>query len=278
MRSSRTILIVIAILLLTQAGLLFVAFWQMNESDAVFSRFADYDVAHSSYFQSKEFYDSAYEQGTSQIITSYERVYGGVIPHHLIVKDKIAAFFSGLKHYEYETVVLIGPNHFNAGNDHTLVSGASWETPYGVLLPDYDVLSELLGVEGVSLEEDPFIIEHSISGLVPFIKKSLPGAKIVPIIARNRTSRAYHEQFAERIAAVVDREKTLVLASVDFSHYMPQQVADFHDETSRAVIENFEFERLYGLEIDSPASLDITEKYLENIGAKRAQHLFSTNS
>jgi AmmeMemoRadiSam system protein B len=138
---------------------------------------------HSSYFSSKDYYEEAFLLGEEEKINADKKVYGGILPHHLIVKEKIAAFLSGLEKYDYENIVLVGPNHFLKGGT-AITSQASWQTPYGDLLPNLELIEKLSGQEEVVINEDPFKIEHSISGLVGFIKKTFTEAKLTPLILR----------------------------------------------------------------------------------------------
>jgi len=131
---------------------------------------------------------------------------------------------------------------------------------------------------GYIIEENPFIAEHSISGLVGFIKKSFPKAKIVPIILKNKTTEKEVKDLSNLINQNVNKEKTLVLASVDFSHFQPAIVADFHDKKSNSVIQSFDFSRVYDLEIDSPASIYTLLEYLRLNKIQASELIFSTNS
>ncbi|MDP3900448.1 MAG: AmmeMemoRadiSam system protein B [bacterium] len=277
--STKFLIIILALLAVFQAGLIFITLKQAkNLNNFQISYDIDKLPTHYAYFSSRVFYDEAFEQGKDQIYSVSYGVYGGIIPHHLIVKDKIAAFLEGLSDNNYETVVLIGPNHFFAGDEDIIVSQAKWETPYGYLLPNLKLANILQKTEGVSVEEDPFIAEHSISGLVGFIKKSLPDVNFLPIIMKLNTGTNDITNLANTVYQNVDPKKTLVLASVDFSHYQPVAVADFHDQKSRQVIENFLYEQVSDLEIDSPPSIYALLKYLELAGGQSAKLLYSTNS
>jgi len=270
--------IIILVLLILQAGLVFAIFWPGQDQAAKTDKAGQASTVHHAYFSSQEFYDEAYADGQMQVKTAEARVYGGIIPHHLIVKDKIAAFFLGLEKKDYETVVLVGPNHFSKGDSNIILSQAEWQTPYGKLKPDLELAEKLSAIPEASIEEDPFIAEHSISGLVGFVKKSLPDAKFVPVILRLETTPEESASLAEAIYNSVDPEKTLVIASVDFSHYMPTVVADFHDVKTNAVISSFDYRRVYDTEIDSPASIYTVLKYLDKARAKESELLFSTNA
>jgi len=232
---------------------------------------------HASYFSRQEFFDEAYQDGEAEVKAPADFVYGGIVPHHLFVKDKIAAWFAGLKNFDYKTIVIIGPNHFNAGAADVIFSSAEWQTPYGVIEPDRD-LGEALTRAGFADEESPFNFEHSVSGLVSFIKHDFPQAKILPVILKFGTAKDEAEILAATLAEAVDPRETLIIASVDFSHYQSVAVADFHDEKSEAAIENFDFPALAGLEIDSPASLQAILKYLQTVGAEKSDLIYHTNS
>ncbi|MCB9802627.1 AmmeMemoRadiSam system protein B [Candidatus Nomurabacteria bacterium] len=226
----------------------------------------------------RSFYDEAYTAGTSSIKIANEKIYGGIIPHHLIVKDKVAAWFMGLAKKDYQTVILIGPNHYQTGTNNIIISQNKWQTPYGELLPDLELGKQLAQNKEISIEEGPFLNEHSISGLVPFIKNSLTEAKILPIILKTNTPKKDLDLLVDYLKNNTDPEKTLILASVDFSHYQPLSVADFHDQLSQSVIEDFDLERVNKLEIDSPASIYTILSYLEKIEAKKSDLVFHTNS
>lgn len=276
----------ILILLITQVGLIYILFSKENkaylnsiEPKKITKQNKEelISVTHSSYYQKKSFYDKAYDSADVAIIPN-QQIYGGIIPHHLLPKDKIATWFQGLEHINYKTIVLIGPNHFDQGNSQIILSQANWDTPYGKLLNNIDLSDKLKQNKIVEVDENPFYIEHSISGLVPFIKRSFPEAKIVPIILKIDTPKERLDVLVNQLTSTLDTESTLVISSVDFSHYQSGQVADFHDRLSRGVVEDFDTDRLFDLEIDSPESLYVLLSYLKNIDKQKAQLVFHTNS
>ncbi|NTU99380.1 AmmeMemoRadiSam system protein B, partial [Candidatus Falkowbacteria bacterium] len=203
-----------------------------------------------------------------------EQVKGGIVPHHLMVRDQLAAYFKAFDGANYDSVVIIGPNHFSRG-DKIITTDRAWPTASGKeLVPDISMINEL----GIEVQNEPFTQEHSIGNLVSFVKDAMPKAKIVPIILRIDTTQDEAANLAENLAKAVAGKKTLVLASVDFSHYQQVAVADLHDMASRAAIDNFELGRIYGLEIDSPPSIYALLKYLSLTGAEKGQLKFATNS
>ena len=270
--------ILLVLLVLTQAGLAFLWLKNNRQHNQEQKLIVKNLSVHNSYFSNKNFYEEAYKQAESQKIESIDHPYGGIIPHHLMVKDKIALYLEGIKEKKYETIVLIGPNHFLKGSNKILLSGAKWSTPYGNLYPDTNLINKIVSAGAGKIEEDPFGAEHSISGLVGFIKKSFPDSKLVPIILKPNATEEECDSLAKNIYKYTDPKKTLILASVDFSHYQPTNVADFHDQESNNIIETFDFARIYNLEIDSPPSIYTVLKYLNYTKAKKSTLIFSTNS
>lgn len=234
---------------------------------------------HSSYFSSEKYYEDSYAN-LPKFESNFddEKIYGGILPHHLMVNNYISAFFSGLENEKINTVILIGPNHFNVGKEKIITSRAIWQTPYGELKPNLNLISKISSVQDVEIDETPFVNEHSISGLVGFIKKSLPNVQFVPIILKENTDVELAEDLVDIIYNNIDFKDTLILSSVDFSHYLPANVADFHDERSNGIIRSFDFERIYDMEIDSPPSIYVVLKYLKKIKAQKSTLLFHTNS
>lgn len=233
---------------------------------------------HHSFFSGSSFYDEAYKIGARLQQDKQQTVYGGIVPHHLMVRDYIAGFFLGLENQEYKEVIIISPNHFQIGNKGIITSEAAWKTPYGEIYHNFELVKLISELGNAEINELPFENEHGITGLVPFIKKSFPKARITPIILEENLNKKEAEELAKLISDNVNPEKTLVLASVDFSHYQTAKVADYHDERSNSIIQNFDFDRIYDMEIDSPASIYTVLKYLELQKSKKAEKIYSTNS
>ncbi len=224
----------------------------------------------------RDFYDEAYNQAVPFEGTD-KRTAAAIVPHHLMVKEYIAGFFKQLESEKYTTVVLIGPNHFNRGGGNILISPSDWDTPYGVLENDQQAVKKLFE-RGYAADEYAFANEHSISGLTAFIKKSLPTVQFIPIIVKEDATAEELEALVALLQEVTDPERTLLLASVDFSHYMPLTVAELHDETSISALQTFNYERVKKLEVDSTASLRAVLKWAESRDALKATVLAHTNS
>lgn len=222
------------------------------------------------------FYENLYKFPKKKIDFS-EAPVAGVIPHHLLAGDLLAEFFSNLESFDYDTVVLIGPNHFNAGTGKVITSAEDWQTPYGVLPIDHELLQKFSNANLADTEEGPFNNEHAVNADVAFIKKTFPKAKFLPLILRSNVSPAEAENLAQNIFKVANGKNILLLSSTDFSHYKTSAEAQADDKNSLAVLENSSFDQVYNMAVDSPAATYVLMKYTSLAGAKFAL-LHNSNS
>jgi poly-gamma-glutamate synthesis protein (capsule biosynthesis protein) len=224
--------------------------------------------------QTKAFFDRAYDAAES--LPAFSALPRGIIlPHHLVAVREIAGVMKALEAHPPKRIVLIGPDHLLRAHHHAILSEAVWQTPYGAIEPDIATITSLKAAGVAVVEEPVFGIEHALPALLPLIKRSLPETTIVPILVRNGLTP--HEQ--QRLAAALpDDGDTLVIASVDFSHYQPSRVAAFHDLQSRAVLATGAVDGLAALEADSPETLSVLVSTMAARGAQTFQLLRNTNS
>ncbi len=207
---------------------------------------------YSSGLYGQDFYDLAYDDIGAVDHTSS---LSGISAHHLLVGNKIAELFETVSSDEIETVVVISPNHFDSGRSAAQISYGSWETPYGLLENDRGHVTELLeAIKFLRLEEITFENEHGVSGLTPFIKRSFPNAKIVPLVLHEDLTWEESEKIAQAIVELVP--DAFVLASIDMSHYLPEYVSSFHDDVTLRTIAQGGCADCE-LEIDSNASMRV---------------------
>jgi AmmeMemoRadiSam system protein B len=141
-------------------------------------------------------------------------IYSGQVAAHAF--GAIPADFSG-------TFIVIGPSHRGY---LTSVSSIPWETPLGVVDPDEEFISALdLEVDELSHRD-----EHSIEVQIPFIKYRFPRARIVPVMMGQQDFPSA-ERLADHISAAIHQTKrdVRIVASSDFSHYVPEKKAKDDD-------------------------------------------------
>lgn len=161
---------------------------------------------------------------------NYKNVKGIVIPHHLLARELILRALSMSDFSDVTTVVLVGPDHYFqvSPTDCGVTSNSDWETPFGTMNAFY-----YDKVTCLDHKDMPFLKEHSIFGLVPFINKIMPKAKILPVIVGDMQFQEY-ENLGKTIAEAlsVQKENYLIVVSSDFTHEKPVNEATLQDSNS----------------------------------------------
>lgn len=204
---------------------------------------------------------------------------GVVVPHHSIDVNELNKFYRGLSEITQPAVVfVIGPNHYENGPaEIQTCQSCVYETTIGDVTID-DWIAEKLVADKIAIDQpDTFPPEHAIYSQAPFIKKYFPEAKIVPILLPWKMPIDDVVKFSQWLDENLPAG-SLVLGSVDFSHYLPLGAADFHDQTASAVIQNFDFGSVYNLEIDSPSTIYATLDLMRQRGYRQAAEIAHTNS
>ncbi len=206
---------------------------------------------------------------------------GGIIPHHLLASDMIAAFFKTLSEESPDVIVVIGPNHKRAGASKLYTSGLDWETPFGVLEADESITDFLINGKNAAESRDLMEEEYSVSALIPYIRYYMPQTKIVPILLSGNYSLKNSINLGEDLAAQFGDRKGIIVASVDFSHYLPLETAEEMDEiTLRAITDNdlVQISKMGNDNLDSPPSIISLLAAMDMLGVKNLKILDHSNS
>lgn len=204
-------------------------------------------------------------------------IVAGTISHHLFVRDLIAQYFIELaRRVNPRTIILIGPNHHARGHSPIALSVLRWRTPFGFVEPDSEVIRKLSQTGLARVEEEAFVNEHSIGALVPFIRRTFPGTRIVPIIFKKAANRENCVKLAGVIAGLTNRP--LVLASLDFSHYRTSREAEREDVASLGVLRSLSKKRIDEAFVDSRPAMLTLIALCKNIGANTVEIVQHTNS
>lgn len=170
-----------------------------------------------------------------------------VVPHAgYVFSGPVAAhaFLDMAKRGVPDTVVILGPSHYPIGHG-LAVSMEPWATPLGTAEVDGEIAKELVGGP-IAHADDDFEQEHSLEVEVPFLQHLRPETKIVPLIMMDQTLSAARV-VAQRLRAVFEAhaDRSLgVLASTDFTHYEPPEVALGQDKYALSAIERGSAEEL----------------------------------
>jgi hypothetical protein len=157
---------------------------------------------------------------------------GAVVPHagYRYSGPVAARVYQRLK--VADRVILAGPNH-GAGRSlapppaAAIMSEGAWELPGGAIPIDSE-LAESLKDETDILEESAWTheAEHSLEVQIPFLQHFNKSFKIVPIIIWSLSEEAIMELASALSRGIIKSGKPVtMIASTDFSHYVPHETA-----------------------------------------------------
>ncbi|MBO7613107.1 MAG: AmmeMemoRadiSam system protein B [Treponema sp.] len=183
-----------------------------------------------------------------------------IIPHHDITALRQNSFYAALsKKIQPKVVVVLCPDHFESGTNFiTVPKKTVFETPDGELRLYRELLEELEKSElgkYVGVQNGIWRNEHGIFAHTPFIAHYFGGAKFLPILLKPEScaeNLKLYKRLGEFLWKVLP-EESLVVASVDFSHYQIPRMTAMHDYVSMNTIANLE--DVTNIEVDSPESL-----------------------
>ena len=194
-----------------------------------------------------------------------------IIPHHDITVLRQNSFYSALSaKVQPKVVVVLCPDHFESGKNFiTVPKKTVFETPDGELSLYKELADELKKSElgkYVCVQDGIWRNEHGIFSHTPFIAHYFAGAKFLPVLLKPESCAEnfmLYKRLGEFLCKVLPKE-SLVVASVDFSHYQIPRMTAMHDYVSMNTIANWE--DVTNLEVDSPESLTAVISFASSCG------------
>lgn len=197
---------------------------------------------------------------------------GLTLPHHALALDLMAEGLSLARGGNYERIVLISPDHFRRSETAGAVAVRDFLTVLGPVPSDR--------AASLRLAKDPMISvsslashEHGFRAILPFLAKWFPGVPVVTLAVGIRTTPAEWRGLADALDPVVT-ERTLVIQSTDFSHYLTAEEARARDAETLAILAFGDPDKIPSLDqpdhIDSKAAQWIQMTLQQRRGASLA--------
>lgn len=205
------------------------------------------------------------------------RVVAGIVPHHLLVAPLMSAWFSHVRPQSAPgTVVIIGPDHENAGVGPVTTTARTFSTATGTIDADAARISALRRDDLAAIDDRLLAKENSVGAVIPLVRTAWPQAKVLPLLVRGNAPAADMQRLAAWLNRTLD-EHDLVIASVDFSHYKNLAETRADDAVSIPAVMSGDPARVEHIAADSPLSLMAVLAYARMRGAT-PQKLVHTNS
>ncbi len=172
-----------------------------------------------------------------------ERDYvGAIVPHAgYVYSGKVAAHaYKALSKVLRKKVVIVGPNHTGNGLPVAVFPSGEWVTPLGSAPIDNELAHTILErSQYAAPDPTAHIFEHSIEVQLPFLQTIYPSFSFVPITLLDQSL-----PIAQDLARAIPSD-VLLIASSDFSHYVPADVGRSLDMPIIESILNLDVKGIY---------------------------------
>lgn len=156
--------------------------------------------------------------------------------------------YAQLRNQRFDTVVLIGPSHYEDFGPFAVSAKNAYATPLGEVELDQDFITALgAKIPLTRIERDR---EHSIEIQLPFLQHTLGAFKLVPIMMSRPfyimgpTARAFCDELAAALAEIAAARRVLLVASSDLSHLEDYSAVKKFDSRFAQLVEKFDVDGL----------------------------------
>ena len=176
-----------------------------------------------------------------------------IAPHAgIMFSGPVAAFsYKAAARESYDVVVLAGPSHFVPFEGVALYPDGAFDSPFGPAPVDTDIAGKLAASPGIHAMPAAHAREHSLEMQLPFVRRLLPEARIVPLLMGFQSREAI-EQLAAALSAALRGRRALIVASTDLSHYFDARTAAELDARVQDRVAAFDPEGLLALAAEYP--------------------------
>jgi hypothetical protein len=153
------------------------------------------------------------------------RIRAAIVPHAgLVYSGPIAAraFYELAGERSPASVLILGVDHHGGGRPFA-VSDRDWETPLGPVAVDHDLV-DALARPPVEVDERAHRLEHSIEVELPFLQYVEPKISMAALMVRFGPFDTL-QSVARVVREAIRGRDVLLIASTDFSHYIPAEEA-----------------------------------------------------
>jgi len=134
--------------------------------------------------------------------------------------------FKSLKNNGLNKFLIIGPSHYFS--EGVFLSAQDWKTPFGIAKCDVELVEQL----GFNVNENAHQPEHSIEVQIPFLQYFFKKFTFAALLLGDQ-SWSSCKQVVDSIP-----EDVAIIASSDFTHYEPEEIARKKDLESLEFIKN----------------------------------------
>ncbi len=208
----------------------------------------------------------SFKDKTKNTISQQENIRAAIIPHHLVAVDFINDLGLKLKNNSPppSKILIIGPNHDEVGIKNFITDTSSFSDKNNLVQYLPDLVTK----------------DHACYAPKNTLQTHLTNIKISCILISYRTKIEEIYELEKTINSLLE-ENDILIASVDFSHYLPLSKANEKDLITKEYLNNFDTKSILNLNndhLDSPKTIALLFKYLKNNSITNYKQINHSNS
>ena len=200
---------------------------------------------------------------------------GALSPHHGVAGALIDRLYAQIQVIvpHPRRVIVIGPDHFRRAKRNIVTGASDWGTRK-ILRGDREdaELSHLFRQDEVA-RRDHCVTEH-----IPRIGKFFPQASVLSIIIKPAATDLQVLRACQMLEALLREGDSVVILSMDLSHYKPREQSDAEDAKSLELIRDFHLSKLNDADIDCPRGARLFLMLMKRLGLTHTTLLERSNS
>jgi len=170
--------------------------------------------------------------------------------------------FKQLEGTDFKKIIIISPSHYVSFDGMSVYNKGAFETPLGLVRIDEELANRVISKnKRFIFYPEAHLKEHAIEAELPFLQRVYKDKdfRIVPIVMGNPASEDI-KILSDMLYDVADKD-TLLIISVDLSHYYPYDKAVELDTNSTGAIEKLDAQKMledinnHDTEIDAPIAV-----------------------
>lgn len=130
-------------------------------------------------------------------------------------------------------------------------------------------------------DNDLFGNEHGVVLHAPYIAEYFPDAQVIPLLFTRSVSREKLAVLESALRPIFADEGTIIIASIDFSHYLTAAEAQEKDEITLDLVQKGAADTIMSLSddhLDCPSCLSMLLRLMESSKNSQPEVLFHENS
>jgi len=202
-----------------------------------------------------------------------------VVPHFDFAKDSRQKFIKQIStEIIPDKIIIVSTNHFNTGAKNIISDDVGWQIQGQSIKIDKTTNDSLKDKNLISNNHDLLLADHGIRSVISAVGPYFSDAQFLNLMIKSGTPEAELKAVSSTIKSECIKSSCLFVASVDFSHYGSNSLAQAHDKLSLSALYSLDQSKLKLAETDSPETLSLMADFAKSSNLTKFELFENSNS